>query len=70
MIVCSCNRIGSVTLKNTIATIRSDDPQAVITPGRLFHRAGHRFTCGCCVGLITELIDADLQSQANDNQGE
>ncbi|MCV6596991.1 MAG: hypothetical protein OIF40_07920 [Mangrovicoccus sp.] len=70
MIMCSCNRIGSGTLKSTIAAILKEDPQAVITPGRLFHRAGYRFTCGCCVELITELIDANLHTQAQANQGE
>ena len=60
MILCSCTVIDSAALAQTVRDILHDDPYAVITPGRLFHRLGRRMKCARCVTLMDAKIAEEL----------
>ncbi|WP_116133780.1 (2Fe-2S)-binding protein [Tropicimonas sp. IMCC34043] len=63
MIVCSCTRMTDQALADEVARILREDPQALITPGRVFHGLGERIQCGGCCRLIDMLIAADLRQR-------
>jgi bacterioferritin-associated ferredoxin len=56
MIVCSCTLITSKDIAEAVATIRTKDPFAVLTPGLIYRTLGKRPSCGSCLPLITKLM--------------
>lgn len=56
MIVCSCTMITSKDIAEAVATIRTKDPYAVLTPGLIYRTLGKRPSCGSCLPLITKLM--------------
>ncbi|MEM9762293.1 MAG: hypothetical protein AAF968_07275 [Pseudomonadota bacterium] len=63
MILCSCTRFDSKALAEAIETAFARDPQAVLTPGRLFHQTGRRIECGRCCALVNQRIERELERQ-------
>ncbi|MYZ49866.1 (2Fe-2S)-binding protein [Propylenella binzhouense] len=71
MIVCSCNIITRRAIEETIEQILAEDPYAVLTPGRIYHRLGRRAKCGGCIPQVVrimvehgEKVRARLQAEA------
>ncbi len=61
MIVCSCMRISDRDILETIAWMRSSDPQTLITPGKVYRALGKSADCGGCIRLF---IDTMRQSSS------
>lgn len=62
MIVCSCARISTSDIRRAIAWMRAADPQAVVTPGKLYRALGKRPDCGGCVRLLVDEMRAGLDN--------
>lgn len=60
MIICSCARISDRDIHEAIGWMRAADPDAVITPGRIYRALGKRPVCGGCVRLFVENMSADV----------
>jgi bacterioferritin-associated ferredoxin len=54
MIVCSCACISDRDIHQAIAWMRAADPDALITPGKIYRALGKRPECGGCVRLFVE----------------
>ncbi|MEM6679198.1 MAG: hypothetical protein AAF675_15135 [Pseudomonadota bacterium] len=61
MILCSCTLLKSAALTDAIETALDRDPQAVLTPGRVFHQTGRRIECGRCCALVNQRIARELE---------
>jgi bacterioferritin-associated ferredoxin len=58
MIVCSCTLITSNDVAEAVASLRTEDPLVVLTPGLIYRRLGKRPSCGSCLPLIAKLMVA------------
>jgi bacterioferritin-associated ferredoxin len=58
MIVCSCTLITSKDIAEAVASLRTNDPFVVLTPGLIYRHLGKRPSCGNCLPLITKLMVA------------
>ena len=56
MIVCSCNRITDVELREAIHDMLREDPWQLIVPNKLFHHLQKRGKCGFCFSNVIEII--------------
>jgi bacterioferritin-associated ferredoxin len=56
MILCSCNVLSRAALLAAAEKLRSADPSAPVTPGRVFHALGVRPQCGSCVELVRRTL--------------
>lgn len=54
MIVCSCARITDREIHQAIDWMRAADPDALITPGKIYRALGKTPDCGGCVRLFVE----------------
>ena len=54
MILCSCSVLTSDQIAAAVQAIVAEDPLAVITPGRLFHRCGKKLNCARCASLVDQ----------------
>ncbi|ANT58935.1 MULTISPECIES: hypothetical protein [Roseobacteraceae] len=52
MILCSCTCLDQRAVQAVVREMLHEDPWTVITPGRVFHRAGRRMECGRCCRLV------------------
>lgn len=52
MIVCSCQSISDKDIHAAIHWMRASDPQAIITPGKIYHALGKAPDCGGCMKLF------------------
>ena len=52
MIICSCERISDRDIHAAIDWMRSADPHAIITPGKIYHALGKSPDCGGCMKLF------------------
>lgn len=59
MILCSCTVLTKAQLGAAVSEMLAADPQAVITPGKLFHACGRRMECARCASLV----DAEIAKQ-------
>jgi bacterioferritin-associated ferredoxin len=59
MIVCSCARITDRDIHQAIAWMRAADPDALITPGKVYRALGKSPECGGCVRLFVENMRAN-----------
>lgn len=66
MIVCSCTRLTQRELAGCVAEVMAEEPFAIVTPGRLFHRSGRRIECGCCCQLVDRLIAEALKERGGE----
>ena len=52
MIICSCEIISDDDVHSAIEWMRSSDPAAIITPGKIYHALGKAPNCGGCMKLF------------------
>ena len=60
MIVCHCQNITDRDILAAVAWMRAADPQAIVTPGRIYHTLGKSPDCGGCMGLFVANMRAGL----------
>jgi hypothetical protein len=58
MIVCHCNRICHRQIEVGCSLAIAAEPNAVLTPVRVYNALGKRPQCGGCLTLAASLIDA------------
>ncbi len=56
MMVCHCMRISDHDIRSAVGWMRASDPQAIITPGRIYRAMGRRADCGGCMTLFLETM--------------
>ena len=59
MIVCHCARIRCSDIRAAVAWMRASDPQALVTPGKVYRALGKRPVCGGCAALFVDMLRAD-----------
>ena len=52
MIICHCRGITDADVHAAIDWMRAADPDAIITPGRLYRALGKSADCGSCMPLF------------------
>lgn len=58
MIVCHCMNITDHDIRAAVDWMRASDPQALITPGKVYHALGKRADCGNCMPLFLDTMRA------------
>lgn len=59
MIICSCAVISDKDIDRAVGWMRAADPQALITPGKVYRALGKRPVCGgCAPRFVTRMHDA------------
>ena len=68
MIICQCRRISDRDVDRAVEWMRSSDPLAIITPGRVFRVLGTHANCGGCMPLFLRTMrrNANLAVAAAD----
>lgn len=61
MIVCHCNRICHRQIEIGCTLVIATQPQAVLTPARVYDALGKRPRCGGCFSLAASLIETCCQ---------
>ncbi|WP_374436296.1 bacterioferritin-associated ferredoxin [Tabrizicola sp.] len=56
MIICHCQRISDQDIRAAVDWMRAADPQALITPGKVYRALGKRADCGGCLPLFIDTI--------------
>ena len=56
MIVCHCTNISDTEIRAAIDWMRTADPQAIITPGKVYHALGKSADCGGCIPLFLDTM--------------
>ncbi|MDA7966307.1 (2Fe-2S)-binding protein [Ruegeria sp.] len=59
MIICHCTNISDHDIRAAIDWMRTADPQAIITPGKIYHALGKSADCGGCMPLFLDTMRAD-----------
>ncbi len=59
MIVCHCTNISDHDIRAAIDWMRTSDPQAIITPGKVYHALGKSADCGGCMPLFLDTMRTD-----------
>ena len=59
MIVCSCSGVTDRDIGRSIAGMRAVDPDAFITPGKVYRALGKMPECGRCIRLFVERMRCD-----------
>ena len=60
MILCSCTKLKSCNVRDTVRAALVEERWTVITPGRLFHATGRRMNCGFCAALVNKAIAEEI----------
>ncbi len=60
MILCSCTRLSTSTLRLAIQANCASQPYTVVTPGRAFRMTNRRMECGRCAALVSEMVSKEL----------
>lgn len=68
MIVCSCNVITSANIQLTIERLVAEKPNALITPGLVYHAMGHVPNCRGCMPHFVALVYKILQKMQMDGR--
>jgi len=63
VIVCHCQQITDRDILAAIAWMRSADPQAIVTPGRLYHALGKTPDCGGCMSHFVAVMRDGLDRE-------
>lgn len=63
MIICSCAHVTSSDIERAIEWMRASDPQAIVTPGKVYRALGKRPDCGGCISLFVDTMRAELRSE-------
>lgn len=61
MIICFCSGVTDSDISEAIAAIRTSDPRAVITPGKIYRALGKAPRCGGCVREFVDHMRSDEQ---------
>ena len=61
MIVCSCSGVTDRDIGEATAWMRASDPQAPITPSKVYRALGKTPRCGGCIRLFVERVRSDEQ---------
>ncbi len=56
MIICSCEIISDTDIHSAVEWMRSSDPAAIITPGKIYHALGKAPNCGGCMKLFVSTM--------------
>lgn len=56
MIVCSCNVISDKEIKAAVEELVGNDPDVVLTPGRIYRAICCRPKCGTCLQHVVKLM--------------
>ncbi|MCL6284934.1 (2Fe-2S)-binding protein [Ruegeria sp. 2012CJ41-6] len=56
MIVCHCQNISDTEIDAAIDWMRASDPQALITPGKIYRALGKAADCGGCMPLFLDTM--------------
>ena len=56
MIVCHCQSISDHEIRAAVAWMRAADPQALVTPGKVYRALGKRADCGGCMPLLLDTM--------------
>ena len=56
MIICHCQRITDHDIRAAVDWMRAADPQALITPGKVYRALGKRADCGGCLPLFIDTL--------------
>lgn len=67
MIICSCAHVTSGDVTRAVEWMRAADPQAVVTPGKVYRALGKRPECGGCMRLFVGRVRAALREDMNDD---
>lgn len=59
MIICHCTNISDHDIRAAIDWMRTADPQAIITPGKIYHALGKSADCGGCMPLFLDTMRSD-----------
>ncbi|MBK0398247.1 (2Fe-2S)-binding protein [Limibaculum sp. M0105] len=62
MIVCSCAVITDKDIRSAVEWMRAADPQAVVTPGKVYRALGKRPVCGGCVPLFIANMELGIDN--------
>lgn len=58
MIICHCQRISDKDIHAAIDWMRAADPEAIVTPGKIFHSLRKSAVCGGCMkSFVTVMRD-------------
>jgi len=60
MILCSCTGLSDHDLSRTLREALGTDPEALMTPGRVFHANDCPMRCGECARLVHACLAAEL----------
>lgn len=61
MIICSCVHVTTSDIERAIEWMRASDPQAIVTPGKVYRALGKRPECGGCISLFVETMRTELK---------
>ncbi|MCU0903591.1 MAG: (2Fe-2S)-binding protein [Tabrizicola sp.] len=56
MIVCHCQSISDHDIRAAVDWMRASDPQALVTPGKVYRALGKRADCGGCLPLFLDTL--------------
>ncbi|PRX38043.1 Bacterioferritin-associated ferredoxin [Meinhardsimonia xiamenensis] len=56
MIICHCNSITDDDINRAIDWMRAADPEAIITPRKIYRALGKAADCGGCISLFVETM--------------
>ncbi|MBD9525885.1 MULTISPECIES: bacterioferritin-associated ferredoxin [Paracoccus] len=56
MIICHCSQISDHDIRAAVDWMRAADPEAIITPGKVYHTLGKRPDCGSCMPLFLDTM--------------
>lgn len=60
MIICSCAVISTEDVTRAVEWMQASDPNARITPSKLYRALGKEPDCGGCIALMLESIAKSL----------
>jgi bacterioferritin-associated ferredoxin len=61
MIICSCSGVTDRDIRQTIAWMRTSEPYALITPGKIYRALSKPAECGGCIRLFVERMRSDAR---------
>lgn len=63
MIVCQCQRISDTDIHAAIDWMRAADPEAIVTPGKIFHSLRKPAVCGGCMKSFVAVMRANRNTE-------
>jgi bacterioferritin-associated ferredoxin len=61
MIICSCSGVTDSNISEALAWMRTSDPRALITPGKIYRALGKAPRCGGCLRQFVDHMRSDEQ---------